>query len=664
MLHIDRRRIADKFMGLKGLKALKELNKKQKLYAAGCAALIVLGTAVIFVPVRLTTDRGAVTLYDGNGIDEDSVSVSLTSIAGLKIKTDNYAIRDNGDGTALITSGVYRTSIPVRTVSVHSIVANVVGGAYEGVDVEKSDVEIKAVYTDGAVLPVPSGNVNSVTSEETADGTDTVNVHTDMGDTSVVVPVIEVENVNVNYGGKLYEHEKVTEQDIHVTLSYSDGAESVCSDYTFDATYDTSNAKITVHTQYGDASCDVPIINVSSVTASCGGQYYECDEIDRDEVTCTVAFCDGRKIENEPFTPLQDTIYALPNCDNIVHTAYGDTVLQADVVPITGVDIQIDTDDPYEDDVVHITGVTLSYEDGSAKSLSDKDIGDGEYVLRNGENTLSVEYHGETLSSVVNAKPNTNVRMALKDDSIQADISSAVKSYVDDTIIAYVNEYSTDKCHYYLTHVIINDPTQMCAGLSHDTYGGERETPTSASERMGWVVGINGSNFSYASGTPDPNMANIRIKQGVLMPDSGTVSNGMEICILPNGTLFSPPEGMTADDLLAMGVTDTYCCGDTLLVNHGNAVNVGIQSNQYRYPRTAIGMIRPCEYIIVTAGEGGYEMGMTYDEVRDVLMSNGCVFGKCMDGGGSSTLVFQNEMVNEPATNEERAVVDFLYWVK
>jgi exopolysaccharide biosynthesis protein len=242
------------------------------------------------------------------------------------------------------------------------------------------------------------------------------------------------------------------------------------------------------------------------------------------------------------------------------------------------------------------------------------------------------------------------------------EIETAKYLHLTDTIMVTINEYETDEYYYLLTHIIIDDPSQIHAGLSNDDYGGSRETPTSAAERLGWVVGINGSNFSYVTNTPT--MADISIKNSQVMPDSKMTANGMEICLTNSGNLFSPQQGMTASELLAMGVTDTWCCGDTLLISNGQAVNVGIQSEQYRYPRTAIGMVRPCEYYIITAGNGGYNKGMTYDEIRDTLMSRDCGFGKCLDGGGSSSLVFEKQLLNKPAAGSERPVTDFLYFTE
>ena len=43
------------------------------------------------------------------------------------------------------------------------------------------------------------------------------------------------------------------------------------------------------------------------------------------------------------------------------------------------------------------------------------------------------------------------------------------------------------------------------------------------------------------------------------------------------------------------------------------------------------------------------------------LQSKGCTFGVNLDGGGSSTLYFNGEVLNAVRENE-RAVVDFLYF--
>ncbi len=247
-------------------------------------------------------------------------------------------------------------------------------------------------------------------------------------------------------------------------------------------------------------------------------------------------------------------------------------------------------------------------------------------------------------------------------DIYQEELQEALHSYTSEHMFVTISQQTYGGASYYLTHIVIDSPSQIHAGLSHDTYGGEREKPTDASKRLGWIVGINAGNFSYSSGGGDRNMGNIIIKNGEIMADSGQKSNGMEICLSSGGIIREAVEGESAQELIEQGVTDTFTCGDTPLIKGGVRIHTDIQSQQYRYPRTAVGMVEAGEYYLVTAGSGSYGGGATYDEIRDILWERGCMFAKCMDGGGSSALVFGHELINVPAGGSERAVSDFLYF--
>jgi exopolysaccharide biosynthesis protein len=57
----------------------------------------------------------------------------------------------------------------------------------------------------------------------------------------------------------------------------------------------------------------------------------------------------------------------------------------------------------------------------------------------------------------------------------------------------------------------------------------------------------------------------------------------------------------------------------------------------------------------------GKSAGLTYREMATYLQSKGCTFGVPLDGGGSSTMVFQGKVLNA-ANGNQRAVVDFVYF--
>ena len=53
---------------------------------------------------------------------------------------------------------------------------------------------------------------------------------------------------------------------------------------------------------------------------------------------------------------------------------------------------------------------------------------------------------------------------------------------------------------------------------------------------------------------------------------------------------------------------------------------------------------------------------MTRPALGQMLLDEDCVVGYNLDGGGSSTMVFQGELVNRPrGKNEERGTSDILY---
>ena len=57
----------------------------------------------------------------------------------------------------------------------------------------------------------------------------------------------------------------------------------------------------------------------------------------------------------------------------------------------------------------------------------------------------------------------------------------------------------------------------------------------------------------------------------------------------------------------------------------------------------------------------GESAGLTYLECGQYLQTKGCTFTLPLDGGGSSTMVFEGEVLNAEK-GHERAVVDFVYF--
>ena len=77
--------------------------------------------------------------------------------------------------------------------------------------------------------------------------------------------------------------------------------------------------------------------------------------------------------------------------------------------------------------------------------------------------------------------------------------------------------------------------------------------------------------------------------------------------------------------------------------------------------RVAVCQVGPLHYMLVASANDRGNTGLTLREFADFLVSKGVQFAYNLDGGGSSTMVFNGAVVNVPTGGhgvKERAVTD------
>ena len=234
--------------------------------------------------------------------------------------------------------------------------------------------------------------------------------------------------------------------------------------------------------------------------------------------------------------------------------------------------------------------------------------------------------------------------------------------FYSDSLFYTCTRKETENGFYYLTHVIIRDAGQIRGSDSNGDFAGERETPFDAAQRTGARIVINGSYFKYETGYATGGELLIRDNKVV----HGPYSDGYEICLRKDGTLFSPGYN-TISSVLKQDVVFSWGTCEDLLIRDGKKCTLtDYDWNGISYPRTAIGMVRPLEYYIITAGGADHEGGITIYEEQEIFSDLGCAYARGLDGGGSSALVINGEYVNEngdrleDGTLQRRAVADFL----
>jgi len=124
----------------------------------------------------------------------------------------------------------------------------------------------------------------------------------------------------------------------------------------------------------------------------------------------------------------------------------------------------------------------------------------------------------------------------------------------------------------------------------------------------------------------------------------------------------------SAQELVDNGVWQAFSFGPALVQN--NQINVSVNTEVGKAmasnPRTAIGMIDTCHYVfVVSDGRTNESKGLSLYQLATFMKNIGVSTAYNLDGGGSSTLYFNGEIINYPTTSgrsmKERGVSDIVY---
>ncbi|GAA2224426.1 phosphodiester glycosidase family protein [Promicromonospora sukumoe] len=253
-------------------------------------------------------------------------------------------------------------------------------------------------------------------------------------------------------------------------------------------------------------------------------------------------------------------------------------------------------------------------------------------------------------------------------DAADADATVTDDSYTSDDTGITVSQVSTgegdDTVTYYVADVQVDDATQLRSAFAQDQFGTNITDETSdIADDVGAVLAVNGDYYGFRD-------TGIVIRNGVVYRDDGA-REGLAFYTDGHAEVYDETT-TTADELVADGVWNTVSFGPAL-VEDGSVVdgiedvevdtNVGNHSIQGEQPRTAIGVIDENHYVIVVVDgrQEGYSRGVTLTELAQIMTDLGATTAYNLDGGGSSTLYFDGEVVNQPSNGGERATSDILY---
>ena len=238
---------------------------------------------------------------------------------------------------------------------------------------------------------------------------------------------------------------------------------------------------------------------------------------------------------------------------------------------------------------------------------------------------------------------------------------TVIGTYSDNKSKITVTQYRAYDSNIYVADVEVTDGTSILSAFANNTYGRNiTDTTSDMAEENNAVLAINGDYYGARQ-------SGYVIRNGVVYRNQG--SNGEDMVISKDGTLsFISESDTTTDSLIQKQAWQVLSFGPVLVengevaVSENDEVGMAMASN----PRTAIGTVAKNHYLFVESdGRTSESTGLSLYELANFMKSLGATNVYNLDGGGSSTMVFQGEVVNNPTTNgnkiSERAVSDILY---
>lgn len=187
--------------------------------------------------------------------------------------------------------------------------------------------------------------------------------------------------------------------------------------------------------------------------------------------------------------------------------------------------------------------------------------------------------------------------------------------------------------------MIVSDPSRVFVGTP-DGYGGSGLTLAQMGERYDVIGGVNGGGFDDPGGSGNGGRPEgVVIAGGTLLSD-GNGRSWPTAVIDSDGVLHVGT--MTAYEAQNLNAREAVSFGPALIVNGEKCSGLDSGLN----PRTAIGQRADgAILLLVIDGRQVDSLGATYGDTADLLLEYGAVNAMNLDGGSSSSMLYEGEII-------------------
>ena len=268
----------------------------------------------------------------------------------------------------------------------------------------------------------------------------------------------------------------------------------------------------------------------------------------------------------------------------------------------------------------------------------------------------------DSYSAVAEAAVNASASDQTGESPTSQQPVSTATSYQDENITITLTQYREYDTSIYVADITLSSPEYLQTALAQNAYGRNVTEKTSEmAVENGAILAINGDYYgSQESGYV--------LRNGVLYRD--IAERGQEDLVIYEDGSFEiiTEDEVTAQELLDRGAVQILSFGPALVTDSEVSVTAGEEVGKAKSsnPRTAIGVIDDLHYVfVVSDGRTDESEGLSLYQLAEFMSELGAETAYNLDGGGSSSMVFNDNVINNPTTSgnriKERSVSDIVY---
>ena len=217
-------------------------------------------------------------------------------------------------------------------------------------------------------------------------------------------------------------------------------------------------------------------------------------------------------------------------------------------------------------------------------------------------------------------------------------------SYSSPNISITVTEETLGQTTYYLADIYVRDITCFRTALANNTYGsGFRDSIEDMALLNNALLAVNGDYYGNTN-------EGVVIRNGVIYRANST---NCDVCVLYyDGTMrVMPGSSFSVEEAVEQGAWQAWTFGPALLNTDGSVLTSFASTNRIisANPRTAIGYYEPGHYCLIVVDGRGESAGITLPDLSRLFYDLGCRAAYNLDGGNSSVMVWNNEVINNPS---------------